>query len=59
MRAGVAEDGIISPVLFRLCVNYMPLSSCYFDLALYMENTAVIATSSQQRFHQIPGDISQ
>jgi hypothetical protein len=45
MRAGVAQGGLISPVLFSLYVNDMPPSSHHVELALYADDTAVIATS--------------
>jgi hypothetical protein len=45
MRAGVAQGGLISPVLFSLYVNDMPVTSCHVELALYANDTAVIATS--------------
>jgi hypothetical protein len=45
MWAGVAQDGLISPVLFSLYVNDMPSPSHHVDLALYGDNTAIIATS--------------
>jgi hypothetical protein len=44
MRAGVAQGGLISPVLFSLYVD-MPSPSRNFELALYADDTAVIATS--------------
>jgi hypothetical protein len=47
MRAGVAQGGIISPVLFSLYVNDMPSPSHHVKLALYADDTAVIATSRQ------------
>jgi hypothetical protein len=47
MRAGVAQGGIISPVLFSLYVNDMSSPSHHVELALYTDNTAVIATSCQ------------
>jgi hypothetical protein len=34
MRAGVAQGGLISPVLFSLYVNDMPLPSHHVELAL-------------------------
>jgi hypothetical protein len=43
--AGVDEGGIISPVLFSLYVNDMPLSSCHEQLGLYVD--AIIAMSCQ------------
>jgi hypothetical protein len=47
MRAGVAQGGIVSPVLFSLYVNDMPSPSHHVELALYADDTAVIATSRQ------------
>jgi len=44
MLAGVAQGGLISPVLFSLFVN-MPPPSHHVELALYAEDTAIIATS--------------
>jgi retron-type reverse transcriptase len=45
MRAGVAEGGLISPVLFTLYVNDIPSPSHHVELALYADDTAIIATS--------------
>ena len=45
MRAGVAQGGLSSPVLFRLCVNDIPSPSYYIELALYTDETAILATS--------------
>jgi hypothetical protein len=45
MRAGVAQGGLVSPVLFSLYVNDMPAPSRYVELALYADDTALIATS--------------
>jgi hypothetical protein len=47
MWAGMAQGGIISPVLFSLYVNDMPLPSHHVELALYTDETAIIATSRQ------------
>jgi hypothetical protein len=47
MRPGVAQGGIISPVLFSLYVNYMPLPSRHDKLALYADGKTAIATSGQ------------
>ena len=44
-RDGVAQGGIISPVLFSLYVNDMPSPSRHVGLALYADYTAVITTS--------------
>ena len=45
MRAGVAQGGLISPVLFSLYVNDMPTPSRHVEVALYADDTAIIATS--------------
>jgi hypothetical protein len=45
MRAGVAQGGLVSPVLFSLYVNDMPVPSRHVKLALYADDTAIIATS--------------
>jgi hypothetical protein len=45
MRAGVSQGGLISPVLFSLYVNEMPSPSHHVELALYADDTAIIATS--------------
>jgi hypothetical protein len=45
MRAGVAQGGLISPVLFSLYVNDMPSPSHHVELDLYADDTAVIVTS--------------
>jgi hypothetical protein len=45
MRAGVAQGGLISPVLFSLYVNDMPVPSRHVLLALYADGTVIIATS--------------
>jgi len=45
MKAGVAQGGLISPVLFSLYVNDTPLPSHHVELALYADDTAIIATS--------------
>ena len=45
MRAGVAQGGLISPVLFSLYVNNMPPTSHHVELAHYADDTAIIATS--------------
>jgi hypothetical protein len=47
MRAGVAKCRLISPVLFSLYVNDMPSPSHHVDLALYADDTAIIATSQK------------
>ena len=45
MRAGVAQGGLISPVLFSLYVNDMPPPSYHVELDLYADDTAIIVTS--------------
>jgi hypothetical protein len=45
MRAGVDQGGIISPVLFSLYVYDMPIPSRHVRLALYADDTAVMAKS--------------
>jgi hypothetical protein len=47
MRAGVAQGGNISPVLFSLYVNDMPSPSRHVELALCADDTAIITTSRQ------------
>jgi hypothetical protein len=44
MLAGVAKGGLINPVLFSLYVN-MPTSLHHVELALYADDTTIIATS--------------
>jgi len=44
---GVAQVGIISPVLFSLYVNHLPSISHHFELALYADDTSVLAPSCQ------------
>jgi len=44
MRTGVAQGGLISPVLFILYVNDIPPPSHHAELALYADDTAIIAT---------------
>ena len=45
MRAGVAQGGLLSPFVFCLYVNDMPKPSHHVELALYADDTAIIATS--------------
>jgi hypothetical protein len=45
MRAGVAQEGIFSPMFLSLYINDMPVPSCHVNLALYADDTAIIATS--------------
>jgi len=41
----MAKGGLISPVLFSLYVNDMSSPSHHVELALYADDTAIIATS--------------
>ena len=45
MRAGVAQGGLISPVLFSVYVNDMPSPSHHVEFALCADDKAIIATS--------------
>jgi hypothetical protein len=45
MRAEVAQGGLTSPGVFGLYVNDMPSRTNHVGLALYADNTAIIATS--------------
>jgi hypothetical protein len=47
MRAGVAQGGLVSPVLFSLYVNDIPAPSRHVELAAsqYADDTALVATS--------------
>ena len=45
MWAGVAQGGLISPVLFSLYVNDIPPPSHHVELALNGDDTTIIATS--------------
>ena len=45
MWSAVAQGGLISPVIFSLYVNDMSTPSHHVELALYADDTAVIATS--------------
>jgi hypothetical protein len=47
MRAGVDQGKIIYPVLLILYVNDMPTPSRHVELALYADDTAIIAKSHQ------------
>jgi hypothetical protein len=44
MLAGVAQGGIVSPVIFSLYVNDIPTPSRHVELAQYADDTALIAT---------------
>jgi len=47
MRAKVTQGGIITPVLLSLYLNDMLSPSRHVELALYADDTAVIATFRQ------------
>ena len=47
MRAGMYQGGIVFPVLFSLYVKDMPTPSHHVGLALYSDDTAILATSGQ------------
>jgi hypothetical protein len=46
MKAGVAQGGLISPVLFSLYVD-MPSPLHHVELSLYVDDTAILATSGK------------
>jgi hypothetical protein len=48
MRAGVAQGGLIVLVLFSLYVNHIATSWHHIELALYADDTAIIATSHKR-----------
>jgi hypothetical protein len=45
MRAGVAQGGLVCPVLFSLYVNDIHTPSRHVELAQYADDTALVATS--------------
>jgi hypothetical protein len=45
MRAHVVQGGLVSPVLFSLYVNDIPVPSRHVELTLFADDTTVIATS--------------
>jgi len=47
MRAGVAQGGLIYPVLFSLYVKDTPPHSHNVELAFYEDDTVIITTSSK------------
>jgi hypothetical protein len=49
MRPGVAQGGIISPVVFNLYENDMPSRSGHVERALYDDKSANIARSVSRR----------
>ena len=51
MLAGVAQDGIISPVLFNLYVKDVPYPSRHVELALYKDDMAIIVTYRRPALH--------
>ena len=47
MRAGVVQGGFLPPLLFSFYVKDVPSPSHHFEVALYADDTAIIATSSK------------
>ena len=47
MLALVAQEGVISLVLFRLPVNDIPMPSCHTELFQYADDSAVVVTFKQ------------
>jgi len=45
MKARVGQEGLVLHVLFSLYVNEMPPTSNHVELALYADDTAIVATS--------------
>ena len=45
MWAGVAQGGLITPILFSLYVKDIPSPSHHVELALYADYTAIIVKS--------------
>ena len=50
MRNGVAQGGLISSVLFSLYVKEIPSPSHNVEVALYADDTAIIATVETNRY---------
>ena len=59
MLTGVAQDVLISAVLFRLYVNDIPKPSHHVELALYADDTAIIATAHAGAVRQLPANLSK
>jgi hypothetical protein len=53
MRAGVAQGGLVSPVLFRQYDNDKPTPSRHVELAQYPDDTAPVETSCSHRFSSL------
>ena len=45
MRVSVAQGGLVSPAFLSLYINDMPVPFRHVGLALYADETAIIATS--------------
>jgi hypothetical protein len=50
MQAGVAQGGVVSPVLFSLYANDIHTPSRHVELEQYADDTALIATSRSPSF---------
>jgi hypothetical protein len=50
IRSGVAQGGLVSPVLFSLYVNDIPTHSRHVKLTHYADETALVATSRSPSF---------
>jgi hypothetical protein len=50
LRAGVAQGGLVSPLLFSLYVNDIPTPSRHVELAQYADDTALVARSPSLLF---------
>ena len=59
MRAGMAQGALNSPVLLSQYVNNIPSPSHHIELALYADDTAIIATSCKPTLLHLPGVIHQ
>jgi hypothetical protein len=53
MRAGVAQSGLVTPVLLSLYVNDIPTPSRHVELAQYADDTALVASPAVHRFSSV------
>jgi hypothetical protein len=58
MRAGAAQGALISPVLLSLHID-IPSPLHHVELALYADDTAIVATSRKLTLLHLPGVIHQ